>query len=162
MTRRFLAYLGLLLASAACTSSRPSEFINITFKPSKAGATYRTWSFDLERCVDTGDSRADDAALRELLLTEIEAALTDDGYVHRSKGQVDFRVWYELRVVSGDAYRWHAESARGKIFILDTASGELVWRGERKAALSQSATPEEREQRVRAFARELLQYTKKL
>ena len=148
---------GLVLG--ACSSPpRPTEFINITYTPAVDTAHYATWAFDLEGSQDFGDPRVDDEFVREHLLAEIESELTERGFEQRQGGAADFLVSYELWIADTGGAEATAEWGRGRIFIRDVATGRYVWRGERKAFVSRSDSPEEGTARIRAFVQELLQY----
>ena len=159
--RRRLAALGLALFGA-CQSARPTEFVNVTFTPSVDTDDYATWDFELDACRDFGDPRVDDAFLREHLLDAIEEGLQERGYRRRVGEPVDFTVFYELWLTGGGDLAGVQERGRGRILVRDVASGRLVWRGERKAPVGGAATPEQQAGKIRRFARELLQYTRKL
>ena len=151
----------LLATGVACASPRPTELVNVTFAPSVETDHYATWDFDLAACRDTGDPRVDDAFVRAHLLAAIRDELEARGYARKPGEPVDFRVSYELWIDEGgpDAVE---ERGRGRILVRDVATGRFVWRGERKARIVRPTSTEERVERIRLFARELLQYTRKL
>ena len=155
--RRSLARLSLalLVAAASCSTPRPSEFVNIVFAPSIPTGHYAAWRFDLEACRDTGDPRVDDAFVREHMLDAIQSELEQRGFKLRTDGPVDFLVSYQI---------WFADPSRmrGRIVLMDTATGRFVWRGERKAPVSRDLAPDDRIERIRRFAHELLQYTRRI
>lgn len=156
-----LEVLGLVVL-VTCQSSRPTEFVNITFTPSVHTDDYATWDFDLDLCRDFEDPRVDDASLRKHLLSAIQEILEARGYERRVDQSVDFTVFYDLSVTDGGGLAGVEERIRGKILLRDSATGRLVWRGERKVPTGGGLTPEELGPRVRRFARELLQYTRVL
>jgi len=156
-----LGALGLAVL-AGCSTPRPTEFVNITFTPSVDTDHYATWDFDLDKCVDFDDPRADSAFIREHLLAEIQRILEARGLERRTGQPVDFTVFYELWLTDGGDLAGVEERARGKIIVRDGATGQFVWRGERKAPAAVGGSPEELLLKIHRFAQELLQYIRKL
>lgn len=156
-----LGALGLVVL-AACSTPRPTEFVNITFTPSVDTDHYATWDFDLDKCLDFDDPRVDAAFIREHLLAEIQSILEARGLERRTGQPVDFTVFYELWLADGGDLPGIEERARGRIIVRDGATGRFVWRGERKAPLGTGLTSEELLPKIQRFAQELLQYIRKL
>ena len=137
-----LPILGLAFL-AACSTPRPTEFVNITFTPSVDTDHYETWDFDLDKCLDLDDPRADGAFIWEHLLANIQEILEARGLERRTGQAVDFTVFYELWVTDGGDLTGVDERARGRIIVRDGTTGRFVWRGERKAPLGAGLTSEE-------------------
>lgn len=162
MTRAHLLAAVLLAALGACSTPRPTEFVNVTFAASVPTDHFRTWDLELASCRGFDDPRVDDDRVHELLVDALREELEGRGYPYRPGGEVDFRVYYELWIADSGDPDAVTERGRGRVFVRDVASGRLVWRGERKAPVSREADATRTEAAVRAFVAELLQYAPQL
>ena len=154
-----MKYLGLLLLAVlgACRGPKVTELVNITFTTSVDTSMWKTWDFDVDACVDSGDPRLDDARLREELFAALEVSLTERGYERGP--DPDFLVSYKMSVTlnEGDV----ADRGEGRILLRDVRTGRAVWMGERKAPLV-LATSEASYEGVKVFVEELIQFSEKL
>jgi hypothetical protein len=118
--------------------------------------------FELESCVGFPDSLVDGERLHLLLVEAIREELHRLGFRQTPGEDADFRVFYELWVDDSGGPASTERHGRGRILVRDVATGRLVWRGERKALVSQAPDDAARREAVHLFVTELLQYTGKL
>jgi len=176
MPAAFRVLIPTLLLALGC-ASLPVE---TDYDPAFDFGGYQRFAWLAEKQPLTGDVRLDNPRLHERLRQAIQQTLTASGF-DAEAGSADFRVGYHLSlqqrldVTTLDSHygygpgasRWGygppetvvREYDEGTLVIdvVDSRSDRLVWRGSAFGRMSESATPEERQDRARAAVAMILE-----
>ncbi len=168
------------IALFACATGCATVAVSTDYDRSLDFGRYRTFAWLEEKQPLTGDVRLDNSLLHTRLREAVDEVLAAAGFEKTSSGKPDFRVGYHLSVEQridvstleshyGYGPGWNrvgygppttvvTEYEQGTLLIdvVDTSEDRLVWRGSAEGRVRESATPEEREARMREVVASVL------
>ena len=171
---RLVCLAGWLVVLGGCTTVS----VSADWDPGANFASLKTWAWQKDSVMQTGDPRLDDPLVHARIQNAIQHALAEMGHPQDSSGTPDFTVSYHIAIQQKlDAhtiyrgyhpYRgWYGAGGAETIVddyelgtllvdFIDPRTSAVIWRGKAQSRLQEAKTPEGRQARVQAAVDQLL------
>ena len=133
----------MALALCACTSSPPTEFVQLLHHTRADLASFKTYAWGVLSAAGTGESRLDDAFTDSVVRTSIEDELEVLGFERAPRGtDPEIIVSYAVGISPGQVDDTGHEPAYVRVYICYGSTGRLAWMGELKTKVTWDFAPE--------------------